>query len=83
MSATSELSQFHEFVRIQLQSGGTLMTPEQCLELWRHRNSSSESAAALADVRAALKEMDEGDVGVPAREFVRSLRSGGPSASLP
>ena len=75
MQILNDLRQFHEFVGRQLQVSETAMTPEECLAAWRSRQPSDrESAESLADVQAALRDMEQGDTGVSAREYLRELR---------
>jgi hypothetical protein len=75
MQALEELRQFHEFVGRQLQTPEPTMTPEECLTAWRNlQPSDREFAESLADVQAALRDMEQGDTGVPAREYLRELR---------
>lgn len=84
MPALDELRQFHEFVGRQLLASQSIMTPEECLEAWRRRHPSPASvAASVADLESALEDMERGDLGVPAREFVQSLREKLGSANSP
>jgi hypothetical protein len=70
-----ELRQFHEFVGQQLQSPNATATPELCLKEWRRRHPcDQELAESISDLRGTLNDMQQGDVGVNAREFLQELR---------
>src|SRR5436853_451831 len=45
---THELEAFHRFLGEQLADGGSSLTPEECLELWRAQHPTAEQ---LRDVR--------------------------------
>ncbi len=72
----SELESFHRFLGDQLAHGGTMMTPEECLELWRERNPSDDRFDDDTQaIREALDDMDAGDRGQPLQEFLADFRA--------
>lgn len=75
MPAIDELRQFHEFVGRQLHSSNSALTPEQCLAAWRDEHPLPAGfAESVADLQAAIDEMEHGDSGVPARSYLTELR---------
>jgi hypothetical protein len=72
----SELQAFHEFVAVQLANGGSSLTPEECVDLWRQQNPSEEELhAGAAAINEALEDLERGDLGVPFSEFMADLRA--------
>lgn len=72
----SELYQFSEFVTGKLESGGSDLTPEQCLELWRLQHPTpSQYAENVRSIQSAIDEMESGNGGTPADELHSRLRS--------
>ncbi|MBX9787595.1 MAG: hypothetical protein K2Y37_01640 [Pirellulales bacterium] len=71
----SELSQFEQFIRLQVQSGRSL-TPEEALDLFRIEHPHpDEFDASIADLREAVAEVEAGVNGVPIEDFVRQQRA--------
>lgn len=67
VQATNDLAGFHDFVANQLKHGGSNMTPEQALALWRARVETIESVQrGLPDVEAGRTR--------PADEVLEELR---------
>ncbi len=72
----TELTQFQQFVTRQIEKGHTSLTPEECLELWRIEHPSQQLAEDdLKAIKAAIIDLNNGDRGIPAEEFVNSLRA--------
>jgi NAD(P)H-dependent FMN reductase len=70
----SELARFHRFVQRHI-STGTLLSPEEALDLWRLRNPlPNEFAENVEALRQALADMDAGDHGTPIEEPDRKFR---------
>jgi hypothetical protein len=70
----SELVRFNEFLLRQIEQKVPL-TPEEALDLWREENPmSQEIAHDRMAVRAALRDADEGDIGVSLEELDRAIR---------
>lgn len=75
MSMSSDLEQFHQFVGEQLARGEQLMTPEECLEVWRlNHPTPDEMAESIATIEEGLAQMRRGE-GTPLGEFVRRFRA--------
>jgi len=71
----SELERFHAFVGEKLSNGGTDLTPEQALDLWRIENpTSDEHAENVAAIREAITDMEAGDHGRPYKEVLDEIR---------
>lgn len=77
MNATQEqIDSFHQFATERLSNGGADLTMEELFELWRLENPSPERRTAdLLAVKAALRDMENGDTGVPFEEFKREFRA--------
>lgn len=72
----SELESFHRFLGDQLVHGESLLTPEECLELWRARNPTDATIEAdIRAVREAIDDMEAGDCGQPLRDFLTESRT--------
>jgi hypothetical protein len=72
--AEQELNRFHHFARERLRERANLSL-EELLDLYRIQNPSDQRRADdLAAVRAALRDWDEGEVGLPYDQFVREFR---------
>jgi hypothetical protein len=84
MTVTREqLDSIHEFAARQLDNGGSELSLEQLLDLWRiEKPASDERTENVAAIRQALHDMDAGDVGEPPDavicEMRASLNSDGP-----
>lgn len=73
----NELESFHRFLGDQLARGGSMPTPEECLDLWRAQRVSEDGLDAEAEaeaIREAIEDMRAGDVGQPLREFLDEFR---------
>lgn len=75
MSVThEELKRFHQFAEKQLAIGGAELSWEELVEMWQAENSSTErSQEDLLAVRAALRDLDNGDRGIPMDDHLREL----------
>lgn len=70
-----DLDAFHEFALARIQSGGSDLTWDELVELWRDgRPASDRRAAAVAAIRAAIDDMHVGDHGEPAGQAIEELR---------
>lgn len=73
-SCETDLPEFVEFAQTQLANGGSKLTPEEVLDLWRAAHpSANELAQSVAAIERALEQADRGE-GVPWEEFDRSFR---------
>lgn len=71
----TELQEFHEFVTDQLRNGGVDLSPEEVLGEYRLFHPTPEQHAAnVAAVKAALRDMENGDRGRPVEEVLREIR---------
>jgi hypothetical protein len=71
----SELESFHRFLGDQLALGGSALTPEECLELWREQNAPDEEVEVDTQaIREAIEDMEAGDRGQPLKEFLAEFR---------
>jgi hypothetical protein len=72
----SELESFHQFLGTQLANGGSALTPEECLDLWRAEHPlDDELRAGVHAIQEALADMEAGDAGQPLEEFLREFRA--------
>jgi len=67
VEVTNDLASFHRFVSEQLENGGTKLSPEQVLAMWRERLETIES------VRRGLDDVDTGR-STPADQMLDELR---------
>jgi hypothetical protein len=76
MSITNDdLKAFHQFAeaRIANRSAESL---HELVEIWETERSTPElQAENVAAIRAALRDMEDGDTGRPAREVIQELRT--------
>ena len=77
MSVTREqLDSFHRFAARQLDNGGSELSLEQLLDLWRIENPApDERSESVAAIQQALNDMDAGDVGEPADAVIQEVRA--------
>jgi hypothetical protein len=72
---STELALFHQFIGDQLANGGTNLSPEEVLNLWRDAHPTAEDfEESVEALREALEELDAGDPGIPAEQHLRELR---------
>jgi hypothetical protein len=68
----NEAAQFYLFLGEQV-GRGTDKSPEDLLDDWRESHPLDDEAL-VADIQEALDDMDAGDRGVPAEQFLAELR---------
>jgi hypothetical protein len=74
--AMNELESFHRFLGDQLAHGESMLTPEECLELWRAQNPPDDDLEAEAQaIGEAIEDMRAGDLGQPLPEFLADFRA--------
>ena len=74
----NELEAFHQFLGDQLANGGSALTPEECLDIWRAEHPrDDELRAGVQAIQEALTDMEAGDAGQPLEEFLRDFRARG------
>ena len=66
-SATANLKEFRDFVSGQIERGGPVPTPEECVRLWREWREVNEA------IREGLDQVDRGLV-QPVDEFMTEFR---------
>ena len=72
----NELRDFHNFVATQLAANPGALSPEDVVDLWRDQHPQPDDPAAVADaVRAALADMERGDLGQTLEEFDLTFRA--------
>jgi hypothetical protein len=72
----NELEAFHQFISDKLADGGSLLTPEECVDLWRAQNPADEELrAGAAAIKEALDDLEAGDLGVPFSEFMAEFKA--------
>lgn len=73
----NELESFHRFLGDWLSRGETMLSPEECLDLWRAQNPGEPDRDTEADaIEEAIEDMKGGDAGQPLREFLAEFRDG-------
>ena len=78
MSATTrtELERFRDFIAEQLSNGGSDLSPEETLDLWRANNPLSEELTnSVAEIVEVLADIEAGDPGRDAKEVLSDLRN--------
>jgi hypothetical protein len=75
LNVDPELVRFSQFISEKIGAGGSDISPEEALELWRSENPTNEDRSeTLHALEEALQEMRAGDRGVSLDEFDRTLR---------
>jgi hypothetical protein len=76
MSATAEqLQSFYQFAELRLRNGGCDQSLDDLYAEWRACNPTPEELDTnVRAVRAALRDMDEGQTGRPFDEFAAEFR---------
>lgn len=70
-----ELNRFHRFAEETLANGNGDLTLEDLVEMWSFENPSPERQHEdLLAVKAALRDVDNGDRGIPFEDHIRELR---------
>lgn len=71
-----QLDNFHQFAARQLDNGGSELSLEQLLDLWRAENPTpDERSENVAAIQQALDDMDAGDVGEPADAVIQEVHA--------
>ncbi len=74
-ATTQELQSFYHFAEARLRRGGCEQTLDDLYAEWRACNPTTEELEAnVLAVRAALRDMDEGETGRPIEEFADEFR---------
>lgn len=70
-----QLDSFHEFAKEQLDNNGSELTFADLYEMWRiQQPTDDELAENVAAVKAAIRDLEQGDRGVPFEDHIRELR---------
>jgi hypothetical protein len=70
-----ELDRFHRFAEEKLSNGNGDLTLEDLVEMWSFENPSPERQREdLLAVKAALRDVDNGDRGIPVDEMIQKMR---------
>jgi hypothetical protein len=81
-NAMNELESFHRFLADQLSHGDSLLSPEDCLDLWRAQNPlECELETEVQAIQEAIDQMKAGDAGQPLQEFLSEFRAGNRNCS--
>jgi len=72
----SELEQFHRFAAEKLAAGTEPDSLQDLLDLWYSENPDPRVMQDdILAVKAALRDLDNGDRGIPYEEFMHELRT--------
>lgn len=70
-----DIQSFAEFARQQLSDCDSKLTIDELFDMWRAENPSGEELGkSVVAVKAALRDMEAGDMGTPADEHLAQLR---------
>ena len=76
LTTEQDIRNFAQFAEQQLESGSSELTVDELFDMWRAANPpADELAQSVAAVKAALVDMEAGDMGIPADEHLAGLRS--------
>jgi hypothetical protein len=71
---SDDLRAFSRFVEAKLSGGGGRLTVDDVISLWdTETQSESERSANVKAIQEALDDMEAGDAGMPADEFMAPL----------
>ncbi|MBL8851042.1 MAG: hypothetical protein JNG89_15290 [Planctomycetaceae bacterium] len=71
----SELSEFQQFIEVRLRDPAANQTPEELLEEWRLlRGDIAGNERDRLAVQAAIRDMQNGDLGVDFDSHLRDLK---------
>ena len=71
-----DLRSFWRFAEKQLSDSNSELTIDELFDMWREANRSAEELAqSVVAVKAALRDMEAGDGGIPADEHLAQLRN--------
>jgi hypothetical protein len=75
MAAIQELQSFYEFADMRLRNGGGEQTLDELYAEWRASNPTPDEVQTnVYAVRAALRDMDQGETGRPIDKFAAEFR---------
>lgn len=75
VAAAQELQSFYQFAEGRLRSGGSNQSLDDLYLEWRACNPSpAELEGNVLAIRAALRDMDEGETGRPIEDFSAEFR---------
>lgn len=70
-----ELNRFHRFAEEKLSNGGGDLTLEDLVDMWNLENPPPQQVREdVLAVKAALRDLDNGDRGIPFEDHIRELR---------
>jgi hypothetical protein len=70
-----EIDSFHEFATGQLDKSGAEMTFAELYEMWRITYPApDELSENIAAIKAAIRDMENGDRGMPIDDHIREMR---------
>lgn len=76
MATQNQIDSFHDFATQQVSNGGAGLSIEQLFDLWHEQQPSAEELTeSVAAVKAALKDMEDGDTGRPVEDVIAELRN--------
>ena len=76
MATKEQLDSFHSFASRHLDTGHNDLSMDELYDLWCCEDLPPEELAeSVAAVRAALADMEAGDIGVPVEEHLAQLRT--------
>lgn len=77
MPTQKQIDSFYEFASEQIANGGTELSMDELNLLWRAKNPTpAEISDSVHALRAAYAEMEAGDSGRPAREWMLRILRG-------
>ena len=75
-TSTQVLQSFQQFAAARIQNGGAMLELDDLLDEWKHQNPDPKQLQEdVLAVKAALRAMESGDMGRPAEEVVREIRT--------
>ena len=76
MATQQQIDSFHDFATQHVSNGGAGLSMEQLFDLWQEQQPSAEELTeSVAAVKAALRDMENGDTGRPAEDVIAELRN--------
>jgi hypothetical protein len=74
MTTQQQLDRFYQFATERVESTGDALSLDELYLAWRARNrTESDLAESVAAVTAALTDLEQGELGEPARPALREL----------
>jgi len=72
----SELNQFHRYAVEKISEGSEAESLQELLDLWQIENPSPDRLREdVLAVKAALRDLDAGDRGIPFEEHLREMKA--------